>query len=129
MEKKWVVYIEHKYIEHILNVPDVRKNYPILYIEIFKSTLKYISNYFHLSPKAYEEWRLYIKETKITETNECIKKDYTGIELLERIENVIHKRDNAFDNQEFGATYSQLDDIIEEIREILLLRNDTTLKK
>lgn len=42
-----------------------------------------------------------------------------AIEKLNEIREIISKRDNAFDNQEFGASYSDLDNIIDEIREII----------
>lgn len=38
------------------------------------------------------------------------------IDKQEKIKEILKKRDNAFDGQEFGASYSDLDGIIEEIR-------------
>lgn len=38
---------------------------------------------------------------------------------LDEIKEIISKRDNAFDGQEFGASYCDLDNIIEEIREVV----------
>lgn len=41
------------------------------------------------------------------------------ISKLNEIKEIISKRDNAFDGQEFGASYCDLDNIIEEIREVV----------
>ncbi len=50
---------------------------------------------------------------------EAIKVARTTLDKCIKVREVIKKRDNAFDGQEFGATYSDLDNIIEEIREIV----------
>ena len=42
-----------------------------------------------------------------------------AIDTVERIKKILAKRDNAFDGQEFGASYSDLDNIMEEIREVI----------
>lgn len=42
-----------------------------------------------------------------------------AIKTVEKIKDILNKRDNAFDGQEFGASYSDLDNIIEEIREVI----------
>lgn len=39
-----------------------------------------------------------------------------SLESIIQVQEILNKRDNAFDGQEFGATYSDLDNIIEEIR-------------
>lgn len=42
-----------------------------------------------------------------------------ALEKQEKIKEIINKRDNAFVGQEFGASYSDLDNIIEEIRNVI----------
>lgn len=42
-----------------------------------------------------------------------------AIKTIEKIKDILDKRDNAFDGQEFGASYCDLDNIIEEIREVV----------
>lgn len=43
----------------------------------------------------------------------------SAMEKLSQIKAIIEKRDRAFNGQEFGATYGDLDSIIEEIRGIV----------
>jgi hypothetical protein len=42
-----------------------------------------------------------------------------AIDTVEKIKEILNKRDNAFDGQEFGASYCDLDNIIEEIRDVI----------
>lgn len=49
----------------------------------------------------------------------CIDKSIETIGKIEKIKEILNKRDNAFDGQEFGASYGELDSIIEEIREVI----------
>lgn len=41
------------------------------------------------------------------------------MEKQTKLQEILKKRDQAFDGQEFGASYSDLDNIIEEIREVI----------
>lgn len=50
---------------------------------------------------------------------ECIDKAIKALENQESIKEILTKRDNAFEGQEFGASYGDLDGIIEEIREVI----------
>lgn len=50
---------------------------------------------------------------------EAIKVARTALEKSIKVQEILQKKDNAFDGQEFGATYSDLDNIIEEIREVV----------
>lgn len=59
------------------------------------------------------------KLNNLKKTTKVIKIIDKNNEKLNKIQNIIHKRDVAFDGQEFGATYCDLDNIIEEIREVL----------
>ena len=55
-------------------------------------------------------------------SNEEAKALRCGVQALSMVENIktiLQKRDNAFDAKEFGASYSDLDNIIEEIREVV----------
>ena len=49
----------------------------------------------------------------------CIDKAIETIVKIDKIKEILNKRDNAFDGQEFGASYGDLDSIIEEIREVI----------
>lgn len=49
----------------------------------------------------------------------CIDKAIETIGKIDKIKEILNKRDNAFDGQEFGASYGDLDNIIEEIREVI----------
>ena len=72
---------------------------------------------------------LQILNTKstISNPNLCEKANQIAKQSLEvvlKIEDILRKRDYAFDGQEFGATYSDLDNIIEEIREAVFAQNE-----
>ena len=43
----------------------------------------------------------------------------TLIQKQDKIKEILKYRENAFDGNEFGATYSDLDNIIEQISEII----------
>lgn len=49
----------------------------------------------------------------------CQYRIISDTDKINKITEILNKRDNAFDGQEFGATYSDLDNIIEEIRQAL----------
>ena len=67
----------------------------------------------------YNDALKFAKENGWT-TGISLDRAIVSIKKLEKIKEILSKRDNAFDGQEFGASYSDLDNIIEEIREVIV---------
>ena len=62
---------------------------------------------------AFDESRIQNKEC------EALRCGVQALSIIEKIKEIIHKRDISFDEQEFGASYSDLDNVIEEIRKAI----------
>ena len=62
---------------------------------------------------AFDESRIQNKEC------EALRCGVRALSAIEKIRKIIHKRDIAFDGQEFGASYTDLDNVIEEIRKAI----------
>ena len=58
----------------------------------------------------------------------ALQKGVQAISMVTKIQEIIQKRDNAFDGQEFGASYGDLDNIIEEIREVVFSNRNISIE-
>lgn len=69
--------------------------------------------------EAIKHLKLCIRSRMFISNNDVLDIAIKSLEKQIKLKEILSKRDNAFDGQEFGASYSDLDNIIEEIREVI----------